>query len=465
MAVRVAGPLGGEPQPNEGRGGGLAYEVLTSRDSVRGIVDGPDAVAAHMVLWSSKGLVHKYDGSQFLSPEEKKSRPCECPSLLEDKRLAARDGRGPMPRIDITFRIAAAPTLGEFHFMTNSWQVAAQLSDLADALERVDGPAVYDLTMELVVVTTDPLAAIAVSHRRLVSFPVSLAPVQGCSNEASPIAPPQSIRVKPQLTRHHGHVPNDIQPGKETLPQPRKITLNTHGPRNSHRSRELRGPLELKIGTTLLALAVGLHRQDPSFVDLRSFVPLAAASPPLSTTSGLLARPGAVLNERGAWWTSASAASTSPRPPAAKPRRRSRARLRPRPTSSSSTAAAATSSCTSSASASATSVSKADYVPASTPSTSGDRKSGMPNRTRHTLNSRETSRATAVRAVELVAVFTATQPVARLAPVAVDAAVRVAGPVPVDRPDSAAAGQAPPVDCRYSCPHIVAPPNIVHSMG
>ena len=58
MAAQVAGLLGGEPQSNGGGSGGLAYEVLTSRESVRVLLDGPDAVAAHMVLWGSEGIVH-----------------------------------------------------------------------------------------------------------------------------------------------------------------------------------------------------------------------------------------------------------------------------------------------------------------------------------------------------------------------------------------------------------------------
>ncbi|MFG2778218.1 DUF6009 family protein [Streptomyces prunicolor] len=152
-AARVADLLGGRTQPNEG-GGSLAHEVLTTRESVRVLVDGPDAVAAHMRLWGSKGMVHECDGSEFLSPEEKKGQPCGCPPLLEDRRLAAREGRGPTPSIDLTFRIAAAPMLGEFHFTTGSWQFATQFSDLMVALERVGGPAVCDLTMELVVFTT-----------------------------------------------------------------------------------------------------------------------------------------------------------------------------------------------------------------------------------------------------------------------------------------------------------------------
>ncbi|MFJ3710153.1 hypothetical protein [Streptomyces sp. NPDC090053] len=203
VAARVAGLLGGEPQPNDGGGGGLAHEVLTSRDSVRVIVDGPDAVAAHMVLWSSKVIVHDCDGSRFLAPEEKKGQPCGCPPLLEDKRLAARDGRGPMPSIDLTFRIAAAPVLGKFHFHASSWQLAAQLSDLTDALERVDGPAVCDLTMELVLLTTK--TGRSVCYRKpvvaVLGSPDTVAPEPPSSAEPTPA--PASSAPRRKARRPH----------------------------------------------------------------------------------------------------------------------------------------------------------------------------------------------------------------------------------------------------------------------
>ncbi|MFG2233349.1 hypothetical protein ACGFNX_25690 [Streptomyces sp. NPDC048723] len=185
VAARVASFLGGEPRPNGG--GGLAHEVLTSRDSVRVIIEGPDAVAARMLLWSSKGIVHECDGSRFLAPEEKKGQPCGCPPRLEDKKLAARDGRGPIPSIDVAFRIAVTPTLGEFHFRTSSWQAAAQFSGLADALERVDGPAVCDLTMELVELTTR--TGRSVRYRR---------PVVTVLGSTDTVAPEPPLTVPPQ---------------------------------------------------------------------------------------------------------------------------------------------------------------------------------------------------------------------------------------------------------------------------
>ncbi|GAA3095176.1 hypothetical protein GCM10020254_45530 [Streptomyces goshikiensis] len=155
VAARVAGFLGGEPQPNDGTGAaGLAYEG--------------------------------------------RGQPCGCPPLLEDRKLAARDGRGPMPSVDITFQIAAAPELGLFHFMTASWQMAAQLSDLTDALERVNGPAVCDLTIELVVYTTK--AGRSVCYRKpavtVLGSPDTVAPEPPPTAEPTPAPAPSAPRRK-----------------------------------------------------------------------------------------------------------------------------------------------------------------------------------------------------------------------------------------------------------------------------
>ena len=164
-------------------------------------MDGSDAVTARMLLWSSKRVVHECDGSEFLSPEEKKGRPCGCPPpLLEDRKLAARDGRGPTPSVAFTFRIAAAPTLGEFHFRTSSWQMAAQISDLMDALECVDGPAVCDLATELVVHTTK--TGMSVGYRKPVVRVLGSPDTVG--QEPSPTAAPTPAPAPsaPSALRH-----------------------------------------------------------------------------------------------------------------------------------------------------------------------------------------------------------------------------------------------------------------------
>lgn len=145
-------------------------------------------------------MVHECDGSEFLSPEEKKGRPCGCPPLLEDRKLAARDGRGPTPSVAFTFRIAAAPTLGEFHFRTSSWQMAAQISDLMDALECVDGPAVCDLATELVVHTTK--TGMSVGYRKPVVRVLGSPDTVG--QEPSPTAAPTPAPAPsaPSALRH-----------------------------------------------------------------------------------------------------------------------------------------------------------------------------------------------------------------------------------------------------------------------
>ncbi|MGW5116487.1 recombination directionality factor [Streptomyces noursei] len=211
VAARVAALLGGQPQPNEG-GGALAHEVLTNRERVRVLMDGPDAVAAHMILWGSKGIIHECDGLEFLSPEEKKGQPCGCPPRLEGRKMAARDGRGPTPSINLTFRIAAEPALGDFRFMTGSWQLAAQLPDLTDALERVGGPAVCDLTMELVVFTTK--AGRSVCYRRpvvtVLGSPDTVAP-----ESPPPVSPPPPPTPSAPRRRTRKSAEHSVPPAPE----------------------------------------------------------------------------------------------------------------------------------------------------------------------------------------------------------------------------------------------------------
>ncbi|MFD5702307.1 hypothetical protein [Streptomyces lasiicapitis] len=156
VAARVADFLGGAPQSNGG-GGDLAHEDLTHRDSVRVIMDGPDAVAAHMVL-------------------------------------------------------------GEFNFMTSSWQLAAQFSDLTDALERVGGPAVCDLTMELVVFTTK--GGRGVCYRKpvvtVLGSPDTVAPEPPLTAEPPPAPAPSALRRKAR---------QPPEPATPTVPEPSSCSV------------------------------------------------------------------------------------------------------------------------------------------------------------------------------------------------------------------------------------------------
>ncbi|WP_424213182.1 hypothetical protein ACN20G_14450 [Streptomyces sp. BI20] len=150
VAKAVAQLFGGQPVENEETTSENYIDVFTSRESVPVILEGPDAIKADMKLWNRNKLVHHCDGTKFLSPDERKGKPCLCPELFAERKQAAKDFMGPSPSINITFRLADDPELGLFRFQTGSWTMAAVLHEYANDLERVGGEAVAELALELV---------------------------------------------------------------------------------------------------------------------------------------------------------------------------------------------------------------------------------------------------------------------------------------------------------------------------
>ncbi|RKN09633.1 hypothetical protein D7319_11250 [Streptomyces radicis] len=150
VAAEVAELLGGEPA--EWQTTGEDYlEVLTDAESVRVVIDGPDALSADMKLWGPRGqLVHHCDGVSFLSPDEDAGKPCGCPELLADRKAYAKSGRGPSPSVNLVFRLAANTGLGLFRFGSSSWKLAEVVHEINAALTNVGGPARSELTLELV---------------------------------------------------------------------------------------------------------------------------------------------------------------------------------------------------------------------------------------------------------------------------------------------------------------------------
>jgi hypothetical protein len=218
VASRVASLLGSRPQP-DGVSRKQEYDVVTNRDSVRVIMDRPDAVVARMILQGHKGLVHECNSLEFFSPEKKKGQPCGCPPRLEDQKLAAKAGRGPSPSIDLTFRIAADPTLGEFQFLASSWHMAAQVTDLTAALERVGGPAVCDLSMELVTLTTR--AGTDVCYRSQWS-PFLVTPTPFRRKPCPRWLPPQLVPRPPHLVEGSQNEPQEPPP-RPSLSRPARL--------------------------------------------------------------------------------------------------------------------------------------------------------------------------------------------------------------------------------------------------
>ncbi|MDJ0461996.1 hypothetical protein [Streptomyces sp. H27-C3] len=149
VAKAVAQLFGGEPIETDSANENF-IDVFTERETVLIVLDGPESVYADMKLWNRNKLVHHCDGSEFLSPDEKKGQPCHCPELFAERKQAAKDFMGPAPSITVTFRLAEDLELGKFKFQSGSWTMAAVLHEYENDLEAVDCPALAELTLELV---------------------------------------------------------------------------------------------------------------------------------------------------------------------------------------------------------------------------------------------------------------------------------------------------------------------------
>ncbi|GAA0660257.1 hypothetical protein GCM10010193_08990 [Kitasatospora atroaurantiaca] len=153
-AQAVAQLFGGTPVTDEESAAENNIEVQTGKAKVLVVIDGPESVTSDMKLWNSGTLVHHCDGVEFLSPDDLVGRPCGCPILMEDRKAAHKRKMGPGPSIAVTFKLADDPELGKFRFQTGSWKLAEVLHELDNSLSRVGGPALAELTIELVEYTT-----------------------------------------------------------------------------------------------------------------------------------------------------------------------------------------------------------------------------------------------------------------------------------------------------------------------
>lgn len=167
VAEFIASTYGGQVAEWEARGED-SLEVITDTARVDIIVDGSDAITDKLVLWGLGGVkIHECDGIEFLD-EERRGQPCGCPALFQERKAAAKAGRGPKPDIQVKFRLAANPDLGMFRFSSSSWDMLRVLHEYKDALDAVDGPARCTLVLELVEFTpkSGPMAGRTVAYRR-----------------------------------------------------------------------------------------------------------------------------------------------------------------------------------------------------------------------------------------------------------------------------------------------------------
>lgn len=153
IADKVAELFGGSPAewdtPKDD-----ALQILTNADKVEIVLSGTDAIRDKLVLWGRQGPVHECDGVYFLSPDNMAGQPCRCPSLLQERKEAARAGIGPAPHTVVTFRLAEDYNLGTGQFTSTSWDLLTTLHEVRNDLDTIGGEALCELSLELVEYTT-----------------------------------------------------------------------------------------------------------------------------------------------------------------------------------------------------------------------------------------------------------------------------------------------------------------------
>ncbi|MFF4531424.1 hypothetical protein ACFY1P_19400 [Streptomyces sp. NPDC001407] len=153
VAKEVARLMGGLPEEWDSSCGDY-LEVLTSAARTCVIIEGPSALTTEMRLWKRSQLVHHCDGTSLLSPEELQGYPCGCPPTMAERKAAAKAFRGPQPITSLTFRLADAPSLGLFLLRSMSWKLAEDACGALETLGRASGPALAELCLDLVELTT-----------------------------------------------------------------------------------------------------------------------------------------------------------------------------------------------------------------------------------------------------------------------------------------------------------------------
>lgn len=138
---------GDEPTPWETTGPD-PWELFTTASTADIVLHD---VRAEMVLWGQGGKpVRTCDGA---TQGNEQATPCVCPTDLRERKAAARDGWGCKPNITLRFALAGLEHAGLFRFSTGSWDFAAAIGRVEEALSLM-GTSPYRLGLEEVKFTT-----------------------------------------------------------------------------------------------------------------------------------------------------------------------------------------------------------------------------------------------------------------------------------------------------------------------
>lgn len=167
----IAEQLGGSPR----HVGGDTWSVTTTSIAVDILLTDPGALR---LRWH-RDTRHSCDGRTQCRYTTQ--RPCACPSTLEERRMATRQGRGCEPQVDMLFRLLQDPTLGAFCFTSGRWSFAEEAIEALQALRTHRRQAHARLNLQRV-------SYILASGQRI-----------SCTRPTVTVLEPQLARVVPPL--------------------------------------------------------------------------------------------------------------------------------------------------------------------------------------------------------------------------------------------------------------------------
>jgi hypothetical protein len=163
VADEIAAFYGGSPQEWEAKGEDN-IETFTEAATVDVIVERLDQ---RLVLWGRNNKpIYSTDGE---TKDDGTPDP-DAGLTLAERKQKGRDGIGPVPQIEVLFRLAEKPDLGVFKFVSGSWSFLSDLDyfGVEDSLADADGKATATLGLTEVsfVAKNGPQAGKTVSYTK-----------------------------------------------------------------------------------------------------------------------------------------------------------------------------------------------------------------------------------------------------------------------------------------------------------
>jgi hypothetical protein len=147
VAAEIHDLLGGDaPQEWEAKGEDN-LEIFTATKEVEILLDGPSSLRQQMILWGRNGkVIQRGDGETL----EDGSPDPDAELTFAERKKKGQDGIGPVPQIEVYFRLADNPDLGIFKFQTGSWSLASDIvrEDTEKKLADVGGKARATIGLE-----------------------------------------------------------------------------------------------------------------------------------------------------------------------------------------------------------------------------------------------------------------------------------------------------------------------------